>query len=217
MFTRFLLFLGLVLLVPGCSQFNQHMLTPAYHPKNVFVWGSGMPAGIRRVALLPMACEPNDPDLVEGCDALAPVIQQELAKTHKFEVTPITEEALRSRTGKPVWNCEEMLPQDFLSWLGDACGCDAVMFCRLTVFRGYAPLAVGWRMRLVEIKTKRTLWAGDEVFDDGLPAVQSGARQFQLAELQRATAGPEEWIIENSPRQFGQYAAAELFATLPGW
>ena len=218
MLTRFYMLIGMILMVPGCSlPWNRHALTPAYHPQNIFVWGSGIPADVRRVAVLPMGCEQNNPELMAGCEVLEPVIPMELAKARKFEVTTVGEEALRARTGKCAWSCEEDLPQDFLPWLSDTMGCDAVLFCRLTVFRGYAPLAVGWRMRLVEIRTKKTIWAGDEVFDAGRAGVQSGARQFQLSELNRGTVTPEEWAIENSPRQFGQYAAAELFATLPSW
>jgi len=37
----------------------------------------------------------------------------ELEKDLKFEVTDVNEEALRLRTGKCAWSCEEDLPQDF--------------------------------------------------------------------------------------------------------
>jgi hypothetical protein len=36
-----------------------------------------------------------------------------------------------------------------------------------------------------------------------------------LAQLDHSGASPDEWLISNSPRQFGQYAAAQLLATLP--
>src|SRR5689334_2389185 len=150
MLRRFAIFPALLLLIPGCSSFNRHMMTPAYHPQNVFVWGSGLPAGVRRVAVLPLICEPENADLIDGCEALEPIILQELAKTHRFEVTRINQYDLCSRTGKSLWTCDETLPQGLFSWLADSQGCDAVLFCRLTVYRGYPPLAVGYRMRLVE-------------------------------------------------------------------
>jgi hypothetical protein len=71
-------------------------------------------------------------------------------------------------------------------------------------------------MRLVDARTQKTLWAGDEVFDAGQPAVQAGARSFQLAERQNGVTSPDFWAMQTSPRQFGQYAAAQLLATLPG-
>jgi hypothetical protein len=167
--------------------------------------------------MLPMACDPSSPEMVEGREALEPILRDELAKTHRFELTRIASEALRARTGKSEWSCEEALPQDLLSWLNETHGCDAVLFSRLTVFRGYAPLAVGWRIRLVDTRTRATVWAGDEIFDADLPAVRAGARHYQLTIRESCSRTPDEWVIENSPRQFGQYAAARLVATLPGW
>jgi len=164
-----------------------------------------------------MTCDQNMAEMVDARDALEPVMQVELAKLRRFELVSVSTEKLQARTGHPVWSCEDSLPQDLLSWLSQSCGCDAVLFCRLTVFRGYAPLAVGWRMRLVDTRTHSTLWAGDEVFDAGQAAVQAGARRYQLAARRAGCAHPDEWVVENSPRQFGQYAAAQLVATLPGW
>jgi hypothetical protein len=216
---RFLTFwIAVVMISPGCvmPQRAPRLVATEYRPQNVFVWGSGLPPQIRRVALLPMACDREIPEMTDGRDTLEPIVRRELAKIRKFEIIPVGSETLRARTGQPAWGCEEALPHDLFSWLSDTCGCDAVLFCRLTVFRGYAPLAVGWRMRLIDIRTHSTIWAGDEVFDAGERAVQAGARHYQLAQRQNCAAVPDEWVIENSPRQFGQYAAAQFLATLPG-
>jgi hypothetical protein len=208
----------LLLFVPGCAltQQGSRVLTPSYRPGNVFVWNSALPANLRRIALLPMACEQNLQEMVEARDALEPIVSTELAKLHRFEITPISSEALEAKTGQTAWSCEEALPADLFAWLNDVRGCDAVLFCRLTVFRGYAPLAVGWRMRLVDLRTRATLWACDEVFDASQPSVQAGARRFQLAGKPAHTATPDAWVIQNSPRQFGEFAAAQLVGTLPG-
>jgi hypothetical protein len=164
-----------------------------------------------------MACDEDTGEMLEGREALEPIMRVELAKLRRFEIIPVSPELLRIRTGQAAWSCEDALPPDLFSWLGDARGCDAALFCRLTVFRGYAPLAVGWRMRLVDVRTHATLWAGDEVFDAGNPGVQAGARRFQLAGRLKSAPSVDEWVIQNSPRQFGQFAAAQLLATLPGW
>jgi hypothetical protein len=210
--------MAILMIFTGCvlPEHSPRLLAPAYRPQNVFLWGSSLPPQIRRVALLPMACDQDVPEMVDGRDVLEPIVQCELAKFRRFELIPLSSELLRTQTGQATWSCEEALPQDLFSWLSDTRGCDAVLFCRLTVFRGYAPLAVGWRMRLVDVRTRSTLWAGDEVFDAGRPSVQAGARHYQLAVRPNCAPIPDEWVIENSPRQFGQYAAAQLLATLPG-
>jgi hypothetical protein len=209
---------AILLIVTGCAlpHPSTHPFTSAYRAQNVFTWGSSLPAQVRRVAVLPMACDQGTAEMVDGRDALEPIMQVELSKLRRFELITLTQETLQARTGRTAWSCEETLPHDFFPWLAESYACDAVLFCRLTVFRGYAPLAVGWRIRLVDVHTHTTLWAGDEVFDAGLPAVQAGARQFQLAGLRTGALAPDEWAIENSPRQFGQYAAAQLLTTLTG-
>jgi hypothetical protein len=86
------------------------------------------------------------------------------------------------------------------------------MFCELTRFRPYPPLAVGWRMKLVDVRTREILWAGDDIFDAGHPAVLRSAEQYSR---RYQNAGPGDWAIGRSPRRFGQYAAAQVFTTLP--
>lgn len=209
--------LAVLVLLPGCAlpQHAPRACTAAYRPQNVFLWSSALPSNIQRVALLPMACDQSSPELLDGRDALEPIVRTELAKLRRFEILPISREALSDKTGQSAWGCEETLPTDLFGWLREARGCDAVLFCRLTVFRGYAPLAVGWRMRLIDLRTRATLWAGDEVFDASQAGVQTGARHYQLATRSSYAPCPDAWVIENSPRQFGQYAAARLLATLP--
>jgi hypothetical protein len=210
----FTLLVGLVLL-SGCAlhRHAQVSLAAAYRPQNVFVWKSAPLRQIRRVALLPMACDENTPGMTEGREALEPILRDELTKTRKFELTTVSPEILRTRTGQGAWSCEEALPSDLFSWLGESCGCDAVLFARLTVFHGYTPLAIGWRMRLVDVHTRATLWASDEILDAGQPAVRAGARQYQA---QKCSPAADEWTMANCPRQFGQYAAARSLASLPG-
>ena len=194
-----------------------HVLAAPFRPQNVYGSGATLPQNLRRVAMLPVSCDQSTAEMVEGREALEPIVRDELQKTRRFEITPIDTDALLARTGKRMWSCEETLPHDLFAWLNEARGCDAVLFCTLTVFRGYAPLAVGWRMRLVDLRTGTTIWAEDETFDAQRPAVQAGARHYQLGQWNGCGRNPDEWVIENSPRQFGQYAAARLLATMPGW
>lgn len=208
---------GLCLLLAGCAGISPQgtVLTPPYRPENVFVWSPTLPSEVKRVAVLPLACDRRNADLVEGREALEPVVQAELIKTRRFEVLSAQPETLRIATGRADWTEEEVLPVDFLRSLSSVYGCDAVLFCQLTVFRAYAPVAVGWRMRLVDTRTHNTLWAADEIFDAGKPGVVSGAHAFRVAEVFDPAKATDDWALLHSPRKFGQYAAARLLATLP--
>ncbi|HXS67999.1 MAG TPA: hypothetical protein VN761_04095 [Candidatus Polarisedimenticolia bacterium] len=186
-----------------------------YHPQNVFVNVPSLPVNIRRVVVLPLTCDESSYDAVEGRALLEPVLRAELVKTKKFEVVSANTDFLKNRMGKDDWGSEETLPPEFFDLLRENSGCDAVLFARLTVYRPYPPLVIGWRLRLVEAQTRKTIWAADEVFDAGQPAVENGARRHQLLQDRDAGGAPDIWFVQNSPSKFGEYAAARLFATLP--
>jgi hypothetical protein len=209
------LFVVALLLTTGCASSRYRTkLGMGYAPDNVTASSPLLPAHVRRVAMLPLVCDDHNSDAIAGRDALSPVLYAELVKTEKFEVVTIEPELLRSRTGKSRWSAEEALPPDFLKFLRDAYACDAVFFSRLTVFRGYPPLAVGWRTRLVDVRNGEVLWAGDEVFDAGRPTVLNAAARYHTYELHSRIPG-NGFVMAHSPRRFGQYSAAELLATLP--
>jgi hypothetical protein len=202
--------------------------------QNVFAASPILPQDLKRVVVLPLARDESHVDLSSGCETLDPVLQAELVKTKRFEVVAASPEMLRTLTGRLAWTGAEILPADFFDSLQRAYDCDAVLFCQLTTFRAYASLAVGWRLKLVDARTQKIIWAADEIFDAGDPAVAKGAEQFQkqqqnihgetrsllktllnYADRQPPSALEDQWAILNSPRYFGQYSAVKLLQTLP--
>jgi len=212
-------FAVLGLLVAGCATPEALTLTtpPPAHPANVFLDPAFLAADLKRVAVLQVSCDSRDSDRLAARDAFGPVLQNELIQTRKFEVISVSAEVERRLTGQPAWNAAELLPEDFFTTLNDHFACDAVLFSELTTFRAYPPLAVGWRLRLVDTRSHRTLWAVDELFDAADPAVTSAARRY-FRNAQPApgrSAATADWVLVNSPRAFGQYAVAEVLNTLP--
>jgi len=201
----------------GCALPTQHIgcSTPDYRPTNVFLYAPGLSPDLKRIAVLPLASEDQRPDLEEVCETLSPVVQAELVKTGKFEIVGVSHEILQSRTGRWAWTGTELLPKDFFDSMRELCGCDAVLFCQLTEFRAYEPLAVGWRMKLVNARTGQTLWAVDELLDAAQQPVLNGARHHPWAGLWSPHEDGGDWPMRNSPRLFAQYAAAQVFRTLP--
>lgn len=201
---------------------------------NVFVSSAVLPPAMKRVLVLPIACEGSGAELSGGCQILDPVLRQELIKTEKFEVVAASPETLRSCTGRLGWTGSEILPQDFFENLRSVYGCDGVMFCELTAFQSSAPLAIGWRLKLVDAATGKILWAADELFDANNSVVAKGAIQYEkktqphntftykvysffawCVDTDTRSALDDQWNILHSPAYFGQYAAKEVFQTLP--
>jgi hypothetical protein len=203
-------------------------------PDNVFKAGPALPASVKRVVVLPLAREDSRADFAGGCEMLDPVLQSELIQTKKFEVVTIGPKQLQGLTGELAWTGTEELPGNFFDSLRRAYACDAVLFCQLTTFHPYAPLAVGWRMKLVDVSTQKIIWAADMVYDAGNAGTAREAQQFQKQQqgvpaaprkfFQRVTgwiyhdpppATEDQWTILNSPRYFGQFSVAKLLQTLP--
>jgi len=201
----------------GCetASFTAVTLGQPYKPENVFLAAAQLPADLKRVAVLPLACDGRRTDLAAGRDSLGPVLTAELVKAKKFEVVEVSSDELSRLTGRADWTGEEILPAGFLDSLKKEYGCDAVLFCQLTEFHAYPPLAVGWRLRLVAVRGQKTLWAGDEQFDAGEPAVMAGALLYQRQEQRQLDDDTAEWLALNSPQRFGQYSIARLLDTLP--
>jgi hypothetical protein len=201
---------------------------------NVFVSPSGLPPDLKRVVVLPSACDAFTGPLADGCRMLGPILQAELIKTGRFEVVSADPEALRNCTGSLSWTGEEALPRNFFDSLNQYYACDAVLFCHLTTFRSSSPLAIGWRLKLADAKTGALLWAADEIFDANDPGVAKAAQRFEKQRQPRQsftfhiysflawcintptrTALDDQWNILHSPRYFGAFSAAELLKTLP--
>lgn len=201
----------------SCQSAPPHvgLFRPDYRPDNVYAYPAKLSLNLQRVAVLPMAAESPNGDLPEGCTALTPVLWDQLVKTKKFEVVLVDAATLRSRTGQANWTGTETLPADFLAFLRREYGCDAVLFVELTTYRAYAPLAVGWRMKLVDARSGQIAWAADELFDAARPRVFRAAQKFAEPGFVLPFLQEENWLAINSPSQFGRYSAAALLDTLP--
>ena len=205
-------------LLSGCVAPNGKVnsLAPDYRPDNVFLYAPGLSPDVKRVVVLPLACEGQRPELGDGCEALEPILKAELIKSRKFEIVSASPDALQNSTGRRAWTGSEELPSEFFNSLREVYACDAVLFCQLTVFRPYPPLAVGWRMKLVDARTRQTLWAADELLDAGRRDVINGAQDYQRGGgLHLFRDERDEWMAGHSVRLFGEYAAAQMIQTLP--
>ncbi len=217
LFARPLLLMLGALALAGCEalETREFITGPAYQPQNVHQFESHLSVRIRRLAVLPLTTDEQQPDADTGQAMLQPVLRDELGRTGRFELVFVTREQLRQWTGRPEWAATDKLLPDFFTVLREELSCDAVLFCRLTRFQAYPPLAVGWQLKLVDARKMRTLWAVDEMFDAGDPAVVTGARRFQQKQPPVSAALADSRSILSSPRRFGRYTASLTLATLP--
>lgn len=187
--------------------------TLAYQPNNVHSASRKLPQDLRRILVLPVTSN-GSYEATEGVDMLYDLLVEELNSTKKFEVIRVTPAQLSAKTGRPSWQAEEALPETLLDTLGTSFACNGILFCQVTTFRAYAPLAIGWRFKLVDARDGGIIWAADEVFDAGRTSVQTGVKSFDR-QRQRTGRSDDGWVTLHSPRRFGHYSAATLLQLLP--
>ncbi len=184
-------------------------------PRNAFQAALRIPSEVRRVAVLPIAVEHGDETMEFAQESLQPVLVTELNKRRLFEVVAVTPEQLTQWTGKSHWSAAEKLPPVLLEHLRDDLGCDAALFARLSQYKPYPPLVMGWNLQLVLTDHPRICWAADEVFDMSETDVAASAQRYGRRQFERQDPRLNPSSISLSPRQFGQYSLAELLAALP--
>ncbi len=211
-------------LLAGCETMDfssrERVSGPDYQPVNVHRLPAGVPEKIRRVAVLPLVSDARGAQADAGVETMQTVLNTELVRSGAFEIVAVSADDLDHATGRRQWTAEEKLPAAFLQRLREQQGCDAVLFSRLTQYRAYPPLAVGWSFKLVECPTKpleaaRILWAADEIFDAGNPTVVNSARRYYLSELKVTGPLADSQVMLHTPRRFAQYTLHALALTIP--
>jgi hypothetical protein len=211
----------LLFFLVGCSTTVAHgeiVTGKDYEVSNYSRLAPKLPDRMRRVAMLPLTTEPADGDMMLGRESLEPILQSEFDRLNVFEVIRVTPEQMRHFTVKSDWAANEKLPPNFLSTIKQETGCDAVLFCRLTRYHAYPPMAVGWNLKLVDAVDGQVWWAVDEMFDLADPQVVTATRRYELHHQKYYQANPllaDSRTALISPRRFAAYSAAAMFSTLP--
>lgn len=180
--------------------------TANYQPSNVYQANKQLGNSVKRVAILPLGTLTHEPSMEFGRNALWPLLLGELGRSKLFELVIVSGDELRSLTGRDEWVPDDRLPSNLFEKLQGKLAVDAILFSQLTAYRPYEPVAIGWRLKLVDVNEPEVLWAIDEVFDARLPEVAASARRF--------TAGDSSNGL-SSPRRFGSYTANAVVQTLP--
>ncbi len=173
-----------------------------------------LPETLRRVVLLPIAGGSVADE--ESTSALGPVFAAELQKQNRFEVVTLTREDLLRRFRRSEVLSTAALPHDFLAKLRRDLAVDGVMFVDLTAYKPYRPLTIGVRAKLATAdEDVRLLWSFDNVFAGSDPAIENSARRHFIDSDRGGVPADLTRGVPHSPSKFGQYVAAQMFATLP--
>ena len=207
--------LGLLLLA-GCvngEYVGPRIRGPVYQPDN-HLGDVRLPVALRRVALLPLHGGQIVP--AESLDTLDRAFFQELVRVQRFEAVPVTRETMARLFGEKQFSSVEALPHEFLATIARDLAVDGVLFVDITSYSAYPPLQIGVRAKLAATASGNLLWSFDTMFSADDPAVANAAKLYAMG----GKKNPRPLIdlssgVLQSPTQFGAYAAAAAFATLP--
>ncbi|MEO6004638.1 MAG: hypothetical protein ABIS43_15895 [Opitutus sp.] len=173
-----------------------------------------LPAGLRRVVLLPIAAGTVAP--AESAAALDAVFITELQRQNRFEVVTLTRAECLQRFQAEEFSSVGALPADLMKRLRQEFAADAVLFVDLTVFKAYRPLALGVRAKLATLGDDvRLVWTFDNVYSASDAAVANSARAHFVNSERGGVPADMTPAVLQSPSRFGTYVAADMFSTLP--
>jgi hypothetical protein len=208
--------LAALLVLAGCGHqpaFDDPLRTgPFYQPRN-FVGEPRLPAGMRRVVVLPVSGGHVAPP--ETAAAFDAVVIAALQRQARFEIVALSRADCQRRFDVAEFASTAPLPHGFLDTLARAHAADGVIFVDLTVFHPIRPLTLGVRAKLAAVVDSRLVWACDEVFSTADPAVANSARRHFLQTKMGAPPVDLSRGVLLSPNQFGAYVADAVFRTLP--
>ncbi len=185
---------------------NGAYMGPFHQPANAHLIPGGLPVELMRVAVMPLTPGRGNAPAERGVPLLQAVLTEELARARLFEVVTLTPARLHTLFGVRNMYADADLPYDFLPTLAKETGCQAVLFCELTTYRAYPPIAVGWKLHLFDLEEGRMVWATDEVFDAGQTTVNNSLRRHIRERQSSSHLAATELLILNSPRELARYS-----------
>lgn len=185
-----------------------------YQPENYHQDSPWLPRDLRRVAVLPITAGTANELNGDSLDRLQQVLPGELNRTELFEVVTVSPDKLRRWTGRSHWRITDELPPDLFARLHDQLGCDGVIFAHVTAYHPYPPLAIGWKLHLVDVRQPHVWWSCDLMYDAGDQSVAQSAVKYEREhQLGRLPASDPATILR-SPGRFSQYTLAASLETL---
>jgi len=203
-----------LLLLSGCATHTREeaaLKVAPYQPLNIAQTGKKLPKDVVRVVVLPVWYHESWPFL----DELDRTIADELSKTGLFEVVLLDRRAMKKIFGQPQYSSTGLLPGNFAAALKSKLAVDAVLLSDLTLYEPYRPVAVGLRMKLLDLHRMNVIWAIDSVYNSGNPGVISGARQYTMDRQTKPYPLDRGLMVMRSPSMFSRYAIWQSFQALP--
>jgi len=205
--TILLLFLLLPVLISGCSIYRVPVLAPDYYYLNP----DKDLSAIGRVAIIELDNDSSYPKIsIDVTEALF----QALQKKQVFGLNIV-------RQSDPLWRSLQFdigstynLEQLFAIHKTLESKCDAVLIGTITGYRPYPHMALGLRLKLVDLRDGQLLWALEQIWDCADKATEYRIKNYFMSQMRSVSAPLNEELITVSSLRFIKFVAYEVAETL---
>lgn len=197
--------LALPLLVCGCEsdQANNGMVNSFYLNPHRDLTTLG------RVALVELDNESGYPTIsADLTEALFVALQ----KKQLFGLSVIHQD-------DPAWrglqeNLESLQALKQLLAMRDALKCNGLLVGTVTEYQPYPRMAVGLRLKLLDLTDGQLLWGLEQVWDSADASIRQRIQQYSREELRSGSAPLQDEMVVISSLRFGRFIAYEVAETL---
>lgn len=164
---------------------------------------------IGRVALVELENKSAYPNIsTDMTDALFSAVQ----KQQIFGVTIVHQD-------NPDWrglqdNLDSLQTLKKLLALRDTLQCNALLVGTITQYQPYPRMAVGLRLKLLDLTDGQLLWGLEQVWDSADGSIQKRIKDYFKTEQRSGFAPVQEQLVAISSLQFGKFVAFEVAQTL---
>ncbi|MHC4226511.1 MAG: hypothetical protein ACYSW0_03710 [Planctomycetota bacterium] len=123
------------------------------------------------------------------------------------------------RRDNPSWrslqlNGEPTYTLDQLSAIHEKLKCDGILVGTITEFRPYPHMAVGLRLKLLDLRDGQLLWALEQIWDSADKTVEKRTKNYFESEKREGFAPLREQLTAVSPLEFIKFVSYEVAETL---
>ena len=164
---------------------------------------------IGRVAIVELE---NDSSYPEISTDITGSLFRALQKRQVFGLTIV-------RRDDPSWRSLQLegdstYSLDQISAIRETLKCDGVLLGTITEFRPYPHMAVGLRLKLLDMRDGQLLWALEQVWDGADKAIEQRTKSYFKAQKGSGFAPLQEQLATVSPLEFIKFVSYEVAATL---
>jgi hypothetical protein len=139
-------------------------------------------------------------------------LYQALQKKQVFGLTII-------RQNDPLWRSLQLQGNstyslDQISAMYDTLKCDGILIGTITEFRPYPHMAIGLRLKLMDLRDGQLIWALEQIWDSAEKKTESRMRRYFKSQKSTGFTPLYEQLLDVSPLEFIKFVSYEVAGTL---